>query len=84
VFFLYDHNILDVMLKMRQDYQSSNAFVRLAFSASETAQILGVSRATVYRMVALEEIRPICHNGTFRFSQKEIDRYLANTMAVAV
>ena len=68
---------------MKHIAQTPNAFTRLAFSANETAQILGVSRATIYRMIALGEIRPISHSGTHRFSQKEIDRYLANTMELA-
>lgn len=70
-------------VKMRQEAKSTNAFTRLAFSAHETSTILGVSRATIYRMVALGEIRPISHAGVFRFSQKEIDRYLAQTLEVA-
>ena len=82
-FFLYEHNKVAFMLMMRQETQSSVTLTRIAFSANEVAEILGVSRATIYRMVALEEIRPIAHNGVYRFSQKEIDRYLANTMEIA-
>jgi predicted DNA-binding transcriptional regulator AlpA len=60
-------------VKMRKQEQSTVALTR---SADEARQILGVSRATFYRMVNLGEIRPIAHNGVLRFSQKEIDRYL--------
>jgi excisionase family DNA binding protein len=82
-FFLFEHNNRVFRVKMKQGTQSLNALTRLAFSANEVAQILGVSRATVYRMIALGEIRPISHNGTLRFSQKEIDRYVGTTMEVA-
>jgi excisionase family DNA binding protein len=68
---------------MTHNTQTLNAFTRLAFSANEVAQILGVSRATIYRMIALGEIRPISHNGTLRFSQREIDRYVGTMMEVA-
>jgi excisionase family DNA binding protein len=68
---------------MTHHTQSLNAFTRLAFSADEVGKILGVSRATVYRMVHLGEIQPISKAGTLRFSQKEIDRYVGTTMEVA-
>ena len=68
---------------MRKEEQSTVALIRLAFSADEARQILGVSRATFYRMVNLGEIKPIAHNGVLRFSQREIDRYLGTTMEVA-
>jgi excisionase family DNA binding protein len=71
------------MFVMKQHTQPLNALTRLAFSADEVGKILGVSRATVYRMVHLGEIRPISKAGTLRFSQREIDRYLANTLEVA-
>ena len=68
---------------MTHHTKSQVTLTRIAFSANEVAQILGVSRATIYRMIALGEIRPISHNGTLRFSQREIDRYVGTTMEVA-
>jgi predicted DNA-binding transcriptional regulator AlpA len=71
------------LVTMRKHSNSAVPLVRLAFSADETRQILGISRATFYRMVSLGEIKPIAHEGVLRFSQREIDRYLGTTMEVA-
>jgi excisionase family DNA binding protein len=50
---------------------------RLAFSLGEVASMLGLSNATVYRMVQRGDIKPIRGIRHHTFSKREIDRLLS-------
>jgi len=49
---------------------------RKAYSINELCEILGISRATYYRMVTAGQIHPVAIGGCTRIPQHELDRLL--------
>ncbi len=68
---------------MKTNEHFSAPLIRRAYDISEVAGMLGVSVASVYRLVHGGKLRPL-GLGQFRFSDQEIDRFLKVTRDVSV
>jgi excisionase family DNA binding protein len=68
---------------MTIDGNSTVPLPRRAYSVFETAEMLGVSYSSIYRLVHAGKLRPLGF-GQLRFSSDEIDRFLKVTRDVSI